>query len=216
MKLPSEAIAAARRGESDLTERQREILALVVRGHTNGEIAERTGLSLATVKWHMSEILSKLGLASRDEAAEYWQARQGPAERFTRWAKALMPVPALKWAGAASAVAAAGALGFALWFSGGEARPGEFAEGYYLVIEETATRADGSLRQSLRRVWYADSTHYRSESVDAAGNRTDFEVADGERRWLYNQHDNNFWDSFRGVRERTGHPIISRARTCFL
>jgi DNA-binding CsgD family transcriptional regulator len=195
MKLPSEAMTAARAGESHLTERQREILALVVRGHTNGEIAEETGLSLATVKWHMSEILSKLGLTSRDEAAEYWQARQRPAERVTRWAKGLMGVPALKFVGAASALATAAAIGFTLLFSGGETKSGDITNGYYLVINEKVIRADGSVRESVRRVWYADSIHYRSEFIDENGERTDFEVADGDKRWLYNQHDNRFWDT---------------------
>ena len=53
----------------DLTERQVEILALLVEGLTNNEIAERLILSPYTVRNHISEILSKLGTSTRTEAA---------------------------------------------------------------------------------------------------------------------------------------------------
>jgi NarL family two-component system response regulator LiaR len=53
----------------DLTERQLEILALMVEGLTNNEIAERLILSPYTVRNHVSEILSKLGTSTRTEAA---------------------------------------------------------------------------------------------------------------------------------------------------
>ncbi len=52
-----------------LTERQREVLALVVEGLSNGEIAERLVISLSTARHHVSEILTKLGATNRAEAA---------------------------------------------------------------------------------------------------------------------------------------------------
>ena len=53
----------------DLTSREREILVLIVEGFSNPEIAKRLVISLSTVKYHVSNILAKLGTGSRTEAA---------------------------------------------------------------------------------------------------------------------------------------------------
>ena len=51
-----------------LTEREHDILVLMVSGLGNNEIAERLIVSRSTVKFHVSNILSKLGVTSRTEA----------------------------------------------------------------------------------------------------------------------------------------------------
>jgi len=53
---------------SDLTEREREVLALMVKGMSNDEIAERLTVRPSTAKFHVSNVLSKLGVATRTEA----------------------------------------------------------------------------------------------------------------------------------------------------
>ena len=52
----------------DLTERERAVLALMVEGLNNTQIAGRLVVSPSTIKSHVSNILSKLGVASRTEA----------------------------------------------------------------------------------------------------------------------------------------------------
>lgn len=54
-----------------LTEREVEVLRLVARGQSNHQIAEHLVISEATVRTHVSNILSKLHLASRTQAALY-------------------------------------------------------------------------------------------------------------------------------------------------
>ncbi|HEU5380204.1 MAG TPA: response regulator transcription factor [Ktedonobacteraceae bacterium] len=56
---------------SELTEREREVLALIARGYTNKQIAETLYVSEKTARNHVSHILEKLGLARRSEAAAY-------------------------------------------------------------------------------------------------------------------------------------------------
>jgi NarL family two-component system response regulator LiaR len=51
-----------------LTAREREVLALLVKGLNNNEIAERLSVSRATAKAHVSNILSKLDVSNRAEA----------------------------------------------------------------------------------------------------------------------------------------------------
>jgi len=55
----------------DLTEREREVLNLVVQGNSNQHIADAMVISVATVKAHISSILSKLQVSSRAEAIAY-------------------------------------------------------------------------------------------------------------------------------------------------
>jgi len=90
-----------------LTRREREILDLLRRGLTNEEIAARLGISLDGAKYHVSQILSKLGVATREEAADV-----ALGERRRWWAA--WPLWA-KIAGAATVAAAVGGLAVLAW-----------------------------------------------------------------------------------------------------
>ncbi len=70
-------IQATRRKDnpgSDLSERERQVLALLADGQSNAQIAKELSISLTTVKYHVGSILSKLGVESRSQAiALAWQ-----------------------------------------------------------------------------------------------------------------------------------------------
>jgi DNA-binding CsgD family transcriptional regulator len=74
-------LPAVRRGRPAypdvLTPREWEVLALVKEGLTNPQIAQRLGITESGARFHVSEILSKLGVESRQEAAE-WHAPRKP------------------------------------------------------------------------------------------------------------------------------------------
>ena len=87
-----------------LTPREQEVLALLREGLTNTQIAERLSITLDGAKYHVSEILSKLGVSSREEAA-----RWAPPER-PWWATAAVPL-AWPWRRANVSWLATGAAG---------------------------------------------------------------------------------------------------------
>jgi len=72
-----EQAAAASEAES-LSPREKEVLQLVMHGLANKEIAERLGVTLAAVKWHLQHIYEKLHVHSRTEAAMKFQSQQKP------------------------------------------------------------------------------------------------------------------------------------------
>ena len=59
-----------------LTDREKEVLELVMHGHANKAIADRLGVTVAAVKWHLKHIYEKLHVHSRTEAALKFRNQQ--------------------------------------------------------------------------------------------------------------------------------------------
>jgi hypothetical protein len=82
------------------------VLLLLRADRSNDEIAEALGVTLATARFHVSEVIGKLGVANRHEAA-LW--RPQPESNRSSWTRAFAPVTAIhiKWSTAAGALGAA-------------------------------------------------------------------------------------------------------------
>lgn len=63
--------AGPRDQPSPLSEREREVLALVAQGHTNNEVADRLGISVKTVETYRARLMEKLKLHSRADLVRY-------------------------------------------------------------------------------------------------------------------------------------------------
>lgn len=70
------SLIAPQRTATALTPREREILVLVAQGKSNRDIADDLLISERTARTHVSNVLSKLGLTSRTQAA-LWAVREG-------------------------------------------------------------------------------------------------------------------------------------------
>jgi len=64
---------AAPSASSGLTERERDVLRLVSKGFTNGQIGTRLGVSERTIKGHLTNIFTRLGVTDRTSAALWAQ-----------------------------------------------------------------------------------------------------------------------------------------------
>jgi DNA-binding CsgD family transcriptional regulator len=109
----------------DFSERQRHVLRLLAARKTNGEIAAELGVSLDGVKYHVREICDRLGVDTREEAAEWWRQEQGLGTRFRLFRRPGRKSAALRWgvAGATTVTVAVVVVVVLALFSGGEADP---------------------------------------------------------------------------------------------
>jgi outer membrane lipoprotein-sorting protein/DNA-binding CsgD family transcriptional regulator len=209
--------AEARRHDGELNERQRQVLDLLVAGKTNGAIGEVLGISLDGAKWNVSEVLTKLGLDSREQAAEYWRWRQRGWRRLERAMRGLIGAIPLKLALGASGVALLGASALVAWLAvtgdeppvAGSDLPGSFYMEASIVVrsdpspqdigrspaEQTSPTANAAEKRFALRWWYQDVDHGRWE-VDALtpslDQRNIVVVCDGKEQWFYDSAQNTF------------------------
>ena len=73
------------RGNWRPTDRQREVLDLLVESRTNAEIASALGISFAAAKWHVSELLAETGCDDRQALAAWWRKERRPAILPALW-----------------------------------------------------------------------------------------------------------------------------------
>jgi DNA-binding CsgD family transcriptional regulator len=96
-----------------VTERQREVARLVAEGLDNPSIAAELGISLAGAKYHVSELLGRLDLGSREEIGDWYRQQKTPHGGRRR-------LGGLGWLlGAASGAAAGGVAAVAIVFGSG-------------------------------------------------------------------------------------------------
>lgn len=74
-KLVESSLRSAQSPAGQLTPREREVMELVAEGQSNKHIGLRLDLQEKTVKHHMTQILQKLGVTNRTEAAIKWRDR---------------------------------------------------------------------------------------------------------------------------------------------
>jgi DNA-binding CsgD family transcriptional regulator len=93
-----------------LTPREWEVLDLLRERLTNEQIADRLGITLDGAKYHVSEILSKLGVGTREEAGR-WR----PTDTQPWWLRLITPPAAAKIAGGLTLLGAAAGLALLAW-----------------------------------------------------------------------------------------------------
>ena len=210
---------------AELTDRQRRVLDLIAGGKTNAQIGEALGITLDGAKWNVSEILTRLGFSSREEAAEYWRSRGRIRKQLGRPLRALLAMPlAVKAAGAAGAVAVAG-LG-AWWAFAGSGAPQRASTGvppFYLegtieVVTDTTIGSQiavmdpitgkqvagatppGSLSTTRTEMhwWFVSQTEFRWEVTYTEGETRSaptLVIADGSVLWMYSSAENAYTKS---------------------
>jgi photosystem II stability/assembly factor-like uncharacterized protein/DNA-binding CsgD family transcriptional regulator len=163
-----------------LTPREREVLTLIRDGLTNPQIAERLGIGVEGVKYHVSEILGKLGVSTREEAARW---REGPpwwlggAIAFSR-----PPLRALSIAGAS--VLVVGAIAGLVFLAVLLARGGGHGNPTSLMATSVgaATTPTPNAPDSFDPLYFVDDQHgWVAGTRDGAG--VILATSDGGKTW---------------------------------
>lgn len=104
-----------------------EVLKLIAEGRTNFEIAQALGISLEGAKYHVREIMSRLQVDSRDQAAAAWRAEHDVMRRSVRRLRRTMGFAFARWSlttAAVSTVTIGGAIAVGLMLvAGGSGGP---------------------------------------------------------------------------------------------
>lgn len=87
--------------------RQKQVLDLLAKRRTNGQIAEELGISLDGAKYHVSEVITKLDVDSREEAAEWWRQQKGLRARLRVLTRTGSAPAVVRWLGLGGAGASA-------------------------------------------------------------------------------------------------------------
>ena len=206
----------AHRREGELNHHQRAVLDLLVAGKTNAEIGEALGITLDGAKWNVSEILTKLGLDSREEAADYWRWRNRGIRKLARAMRGAFGGVSLKAAIGAAGVVVVGVTALATWLSvGGDERAatGSTLGSFYLEAS-LVVRSDPSAQDIGRSIagqatptgrptenrfalrwWYQDIDHARWEldALTPSLEQRDLVVVyDGKQQWSHDSSQNSY------------------------
>ncbi len=104
-----------------VTDRQREVARLIAEDKSNREIADALGISLDGAKYHVSELLGRLGLARREDVGAWYREHYGWRTRL-RALFALPLLPVLLGGGAVAAVVVVAVVVVVAWGNGGAAQ----------------------------------------------------------------------------------------------
>lgn len=104
------------RTRDELTERQRDVLRLIAKDKTNPQIADALGMTLDGAKFHVSEILTKLDVSTREEAAAWWREQRSLRQRAARSLRVLWAAPVGRIVVAGSGLALAAAVAGGIFF----------------------------------------------------------------------------------------------------
>lgn len=162
--------------EVPLTDREREVALLMAEGLTNAEVSERLGITFATAKWHVSQVLSKLAVERREDVAVHLERPRHERRRTSGWPRWGL-FPFAKVLGIAAAVVPVGVLavgGFFVMTSRGDSASDPIA-----VLASSSPGPIEALRSPTPQPNVKPHTcDWRSGQVDLNGGASDHSGCD--------------------------------------